>query len=158
MNNNSVKIYLTQFGFDQIKAEYDNLTQKRRPETIERLAEARALGDLSENNEYHSAKDELAYIEGRISELDDMLKKVVLIENRHGDCKEVNLGCKVTVKNGDTNEHVFHIVGEWEANPVDKKISHESPLGKSLMGKKIGDKVEVEAPVGKITYTIIKIN
>ena len=113
------------------------------------------MGDLSENAEYTVAREELSFIDGRIDELEEILKQVVIISNNHSST--IKLGSTVKVNTGrDLDE--FTVVGEWEADPKEKKISHESPLGKALLGKKVGEKVEVEAPAGKIVYTIEAIN
>jgi transcription elongation factor GreA len=159
MNMNAKKIYLTAKGLEELKKEYDELVNKKRPEVVRRLSAAREMGDLSENAEYTAAREELAFIDGRIDELENMLKQVVVIEEKaqHAKSNSVDLGSKVTVKIADKKE-VFTLVGEWEADPAAKKISHESPLGKALMGKGIGDELEVEAPAGKMKYTIVSIN
>jgi transcription elongation factor GreA len=112
------------------------------------------LGDLSENSEYQSAKEELAFTDGRISELEELVQNAKVTTPKSQD--SIDVGHTVTVKVGN-NEVAFQIVGEWEANPSLKKISHSSPLGKSLLGKRIGEKVEVDAPAGKILYTIMGI-
>jgi len=98
----------------------------------------------------------LSYIDGRISELEQVLAKAELINEDKGGHKQVGLGCRVTVEIHG-KKGIFHLVGEWEADPSSQKISHESPLGRALLGKKVGDKVEVEAPVGKLIYTIVEI-
>lgn len=152
---NDKKVYLTQKGLDDLKKEHEELIKTRRPEVVERLAAAREMGDLSENAEYSAARDELSFIDGRIEELEMILKQVVVIEDHHGD-NIISLGSQVTVKVAGKKE-VFNLVGEWEANPMEKKISHESPLGKALMGKVVGDEVQVEAPAGKMIYTIVSI-
>ena len=145
---------LTKEGMAELKAEHDELTQKKRPGAVRRLSDARDLGDLSENSEYAAAKQDLAFIDGRIAELEEILRGAKIVTT-HGR-SEVAVGCKVTVHiNG--NKDVFHLVGEWEADPKQRKISHESPLGRALIGKKVGDKVEVEAPAGKIHYKILSI-
>jgi transcription elongation factor GreA len=117
------------------------------------------MGDLSENAEYVAARDELSFIDGRIDELEELLKQAVLIvENGSKTSNHViKLGSKVTLTVKGKKE-IFMVVGEWEADPKDKKISHESPLGKALIGKKVGEKVEVEAPAGKVLYTIVSVN
>lgn len=148
---------MTSEGSQKIKAELDDLENKKRPQVVERLSSARVQGDLSENNEYASAKEELAFIDGRIEELQGVLKNANLVEEKHGSCRAVGFGCKVTVKFGK-NESLYHIVGEWEADPSQKKISHSSPLGQALLGKKVGETVEFEAPVGKILFKISKID
>lgn len=153
------KIYLTKEGLEELKKEYEELSKKRRPEIVERLSSARDQGDLSENAEYHAAREELSFIDGRIDELEEVLKNVVIIEDKtsQGSGKGVGLGSKVTVK-VDGSEEVYTVVGEFEADPTEKKISHESPLGKALIGKDIGEQIEVEAPAGRIIYTIVRID
>ena len=149
------KIYLTQEGLDELKHEHLEISTVRRPEVVQRLSEARDQGDLSENAEYHAAREELSFIDGRIDELEEILKQVELI----GDVKSdnVSLGSKVTLKVNGKDE-VYSVVGEWEADPKERKISHESPLGKALMGKAIGETVDVTAPAGKITYTVVSVS
>ncbi len=149
------KILLTKEGLEELKKEYELLVNKKRPELVDRLALARTQGDLAENSEYTSAKQDLAFIDGRIAELEQVLHeaKVVVRYSK----KKVDIGCKVTLHLKGKKE-IFTIVGEWEADPAQKKISHSSPLGKALIGKKVGDKVEVEAPVGKIVYKILSID
>ncbi|MEK7532951.1 MAG: transcription elongation factor GreA [Patescibacteria group bacterium] len=147
-------VVVTKEGLDALKAEYEELTNLKRPEAVTRLATAREQGDLSENSEYTDAKQNLAFIDGRIAELEEVLHGVKVVTSHTNG--QVNVGCKVTLHiNGKKEE--FTVVGEWEADPQAKKISHESPLGKALMGKKVGDKVEVEAPAGKIHYKILNI-
>jgi transcription elongation factor GreA len=151
MKNN---IKLTQEGLDTLKSELIELRDVKRPKLVDRLSNARAQGDLSENSDYQSAKEELEFLDGRIDELGEVIKTAAVVPvSKNGD---INVGTKVTVKVG-TNKIVFNIVGEWEADPVNKKISHESPLGKALVGRKLGDKVEVEAPAGKVYYEILAI-
>lgn len=151
------KIPLTQEGLLKIKEEHRQLVEEKRPVVVERLSESRRPGDLTEDNEYTQANQELAFVDGKISELETVINQAVLIGQDHGSCQEVKLGCRVTVRTG-RKDHVFHLVGEWEADPVEKRISHQSPLGQSLLGKKVGDRVEVEAPAGKVVYTIKKID
>ncbi len=157
MSLSNKKIYLTPKGLEDLKKEYDQLVTTRRKEVVERLSSAREMGDLSENAEYTAAREELAFIDGRIEELEMLLKQAVVITDAgHHGGKIVDLGSKVTVKVKD-KEEIFTLVGEWEADPTDKKISHESPLGKALIGKTVGDDIEVEAPAGKMVYTIVEI-
>lgn len=150
------KVYLTSDGMQKIRADLALMKDVRRPELVDRLALARAQGDLSENTEYVSARDDLAFLDGQIEELEALLLKVVVIDKSHclKDC--VGLGSKVTVL-VDKNEHIYHIVGEWEADPIQKKVSHSSPLGQALIGKNTGQEVEFEAPAGKVVYKIIKV-
>ena len=149
------KIYLTKEGLEKLKQEHEELTKVKRPEILDRVAQARNMGDLSENAEYRMAREELSFIDGRIDELDELLKQVVIISNNKSST--IKLGSKVMVKSGKSKDE-FTLVGEWEADPKEKKISHESPLGKALLGKKVGEEVEFEAPAGKILYTIEAIN
>lgn len=155
----SKKIYLTKSGLEDLKKEHEELTKVKRPEVVSRVSDARNQGDLSENAEYVAAREELSFIDGRIDELEELLKQVSLIEEGTGTKggSLVELGSEVTLKI-DGKEEVYRVVGEWEADPAEKKISHESPLGKALLGKKIGESVEVEAPAGKINYTIVSLS
>jgi transcription elongation factor GreA len=151
-------IYLTKEGLAELQKEHDELVKVKRPDVLERVSQARSMGDLSENAEYVAAKEELSFIDGRIEELNELLKQVVLIdENAKNTNHIVKLGSKVTL-NTKGRKEAFVVVGEWEADPKEKKISHESPLGKALIGKKVGEKVEVEAPAGKITYAIVSVD
>lgn len=150
------KIYLTKEALDDFKKEYRELMQVRRPEAVERVAETRVPGEMEENTDHIQAKQDLAFIDGRISELEEVISKAVLLSIEHTKHESVNLGCEVTVKTSK-DEKIFQVVGEWEADPIKRKISHESPLGQALIGKKVGDIVEVKAPAGTIVYTITKI-
>lgn len=154
------KIYLTQEGLDELKREYEELTKVRRPQILERLSDARNQGDLSENAEYTAAKDELSFLDGRIDELEELLKQATVIkeEEKTVNGKEVvSLGSTVTV-HIDGQKEEFTVVGEWEADPTEKKISDASPLGKALMGKAVGETLEVEAPAGKLVYKVVSIS
>lgn len=150
------KIYLTKEGLDELKKEHQELTKVKRPDVLERVSQARSMGDLSENAEYVAAREELSFIDGRIDELEELTKQAVLIQDTHSK-GQVKLGSTVTV-NIKGKKEVFTVVGEWEADPHEKKISHESPLGKALLGKKVGEKVEVEAPAGIVIYTIASVS
>lgn len=156
MDNNK-KIYLTKEGLAELKKEYDELTGKKRPDVLSRVTAARNMGDLSENAEYVASREELTFIDGRIDELEIILKQAVVIRDAKTSGHAVKLGSTVTLHFSGKKE-VFTVVGEWEADPTNKKISHESPLGKVLIGKKVGDKVQVEAPAGKLTYAIVGVN
>lgn len=154
----SKKIYLTKEGLDELKKEYENLTKAKRPDILGRVSQARSMGDLSENAEYVAAREELSFIDGRIDELEELVKQAVLIQEIHSKGNHtVKLGSTVTVNVKGKKEN-FTVVGEWEADPKDRKISHESPLGKALLGKKVGEKIEVEAPAGKVVYTIVSVS
>lgn len=148
------KVVLTREGLEELKREHEELVNKKRPELVSRLAYARTQGDLSENSEYAAAKQDLAFIDGRIAELETVINDAQVISNHSKN--KVDVGCKVTLTVNGKKE-TFTIVGEWEANPAEKKISNSSPLGKALLGRKVGESVEVEAPVGKINYKILHI-
>ncbi|MDP2649617.1 MAG: transcription elongation factor GreA [bacterium] len=152
---NNKKIYLTKEGLAELKKEHEELTKVKRPDVLSRVSQARNLGDLSENAEYVAAREELSFIDGRIEELEELLKQANLISSG-STTKKVKLGSTVTLHTKGGKE-MFTVVGEWEADPTEKKISHESPLGKALLEKQVGAKVEVEAPAGKIWYTILEI-
>lgn len=150
------KIQLTQNGLDALKNELNELVTVKRPFLVDRLSNARSQGDLSENSDYQNAKEELGFLEGRIDELTDVIKNAKVVKDS-GNSNLVGMGTKVTVRaNGIKN--TFEIVGEWEADMLKKKISHTSPLGSALVGKKVGEKIEVEAPVGKLVYEIVDID
>lgn len=153
MNNNQ-KVVMTREGLSELKKELEELLKTKRPEAVSRLSLARGQGDLTENSEYAAAKQDLAFIDGRIAELEKVISEAQVIAS-HSRSK-VDVGCKVTLHvNGKKDSYL--IVGEWEADPSEKKISHSSPLGRALIGKKVGEKVEVEAPAGKILYKILSI-
>ncbi len=143
---------LTREGFEKLQNELNDLKETKRPLAVDRLKKARAMGDLSESSEYTSAKEDLAFVEGRILEIEAMLKGAVVVETaKNKDFAAI--GSTITVKfNGQ--EDTYKLVGEFEADPLEKKLSITSPLGKALLGKKKGDTVEVEAPSGKMTYQI----
>ncbi|GDX61706.1 transcription elongation factor GreA [Candidatus Levyibacteriota bacterium] len=153
------KIYLTKSGEEELKKEYDVLLKVKRPVVLDRVSQARSMGDLSENAEYTAARDELAFIDGRMDELEELLKRVTIIEDhsRNGSSKIVQLGSMIIVDRNSKKEE-FTLVGEWEADPLRKKISYESPLGKALLGKSVGESIEVSAPAGKIIYKIISVH
>lgn len=153
------KVFVTREGLKELKRELLELNDIKRPQVLERVSAARSMGDLAENSEYTAAREELSLLDGRIEELSEIIKSANLIEENHktGRGAKVELGSVITVSVKGKKEE-FSLVGEWEADPKAKKISHESPLGKALIGKSLGDKVEVEAPAGKIVYTIVGIN
>ncbi len=153
----SNEVYLTKEGYEKLQNEYKDLTEKRRVKVAAKIKEARELGDLSENSEYDSAREEQSFVEGRIVELRKLLSNAKVVEqNRSGKGGMVAVGSKVKV-HLDGEEQVFQLVGAEEADPLSNRISHESPLGQALLGKKIGDQVEVSAPVGKLTYIILGV-
>lgn len=152
------KIFLTKDGLEQLQKEYQELVKVKRPDVLERVTQARNLGDLSENAEYVAAREELSFIDGRIGELEELLKQVSIIQEvrSHGTKQAVKLGSTVTLHVAGKKE-IFKVVGEWEADPAEKKISHESPLGKALIGKRVGENVIVDAPAGKINYMVVSV-
>lgn len=149
------KIQLTKEGFEKLQKELRELRDKKRPAAVERLQKARAMGDLSENSEYTAAKEDLALVEGRTQELEAILKDVEVTEN-HTQHDGIEIGDKIVVEHNGQQEE-YSIVGEFEADPMNKKLSHTSPIGKALLGKTVGETVEVTIPAGKTTYTIIDI-
>ena len=148
------KLSLTPEGLQKIRDELKDLIENKRPEVAKRIQNARDAGDISENSEYDAAKQEQSYVEGRIAELEDIIKNSRVSEVKTNDM--VGVGCKVTL-HMESSEDTFYIVGAPEADPLANKISYESPLGSALLGKRVGGKVEFEAPVGKLIYTITKI-
>jgi transcription elongation factor GreA len=150
------KQFLTKKGLADLKQEYDELMTKKRPEVVSQLADAREQGDLSENAQYQAAREELSFLDDRIEELEELLKQVAVIDDSSTQDGTVKVGSRIVINNGKKDEE-YMIVGEWEANPKEKKISDISPLGSVLLGKKLGESVVVTAPSGHITYTIKKI-
>jgi len=146
---------LTQSGVDELKVELESLIAKR-TSVADAIRTARELGDLAENAEYQSARADQERSENRISEIENILQNVAIIEKPNGDSK-VQLGSTVKLKNdGKTKE--FQVVGTVEADPLEGKISDESPLGQALLGKKLGDSVEIKTPVDITTYTVVEIS
>ncbi|MEK7608317.1 MAG: transcription elongation factor GreA [Patescibacteria group bacterium] len=147
--------YLSLERHKELKAELDTLKKEKRIEVAEHLKRAKEYGDLSENSEYAEAREEQSRIEGRIFELEDLMKHATIIK-KGGGGGVVQVGSTVTVKkNGSI--FTYAIVGSSESNPEEKKVSNESPIGRALLGKKVGDKANVQAPSGVIVYTITKI-
>lgn len=152
------KNLMTYAGLKKLEDELHNLKVNRRKEVAEKIKEAREQGDLSENAEYDAAKDEQRDIEARIEELEAILKNAEVVVEDEADTEKINVGCKVDVLDMEYDEKItFQIVGSTEANSLQNMISNESPLGKALMGSKVGDLVDVEAPVGMMQYKILKI-
>lgn len=147
-------VYVSQAGLEKMKAELHQLKTVTRREVADRIEKAKELGDLRENADYQSAKEELSFIEGRILELGDAVNRAEII--RAGDSGSVSIGCRVKVK-FDGKEKDFTIVGSTESDPIKGMISNESPLGRALIGKKIGEEAEVKVPAGMLRYTIVEI-
>ncbi|HZJ24211.1 MAG TPA: transcription elongation factor GreA, partial [Anaerolineales bacterium] len=149
------RTYLTPEGETKLRAELAELTGPRREELAKRLRSAIQMGDLSENADYHKAKEDQGFLEGRIQEIEAILRMAVIIEKKHSDV--VTLGCHVTVQEEDFDPETYYLVGVKEADPRNGKISNESPIGKALMDHKVGDVVEAETPGGRIKLKILKI-
>lgn len=155
---NNKEVVLTYDGLKKLEEELENLKSVKRREIAERIKQALSFGDISENSEYDEAKNEQAQIEGRIIQLEAMLKNVKLIDEDEVSTESVSLGSKVVVLDVEYNEETqYHIVGSTEANPSNHKISNESPVGKALIGAKVGETVEVNVPDGILKFKVIQI-
>ena len=151
--------YMTASGLQKLKEELQHLESVERPRVIAAIAEAREKGDLSENAEYDAAKDEQRDIEARIEEIEKILKNVEVVVEDEVDLDKINIGCAVVLYDEEFEEEVtYNIVGSTEANSLAGKISNESPLGAALLGKSVGDVVEVETQVGVMTYKVLQID
>ena len=152
-------VKLTDDGLKKLEEELENLKTVGRADIAEKIKVARGYGDLSENSEYDEAKNEQAKIEARIVEIEEMLKNVEIIEGVKGKAKTVMVGVKVKVLDEEYGDECeYRVVGSTEADPRDGKISDESPVGRALMGKKIGDEVIVEAPGGEFKLKVVGIS
>ena len=151
--------FLTQEGFDKLEAELAYLRNEKRKEVAARLHEAAesSLGEFVEDPEFEAAKNEQSFVEGRIRELELLLANAKLIEKKKNKNGEIEVGSIVVIKEGRYKPEEYQIVGAAEADPVVGKVSHASPLGKALLGKKVGDKVEIKAPSGSFTVKVIEI-
>lgn len=157
MDNKQVK--LTEDGLKQIEEELEYLKTKKRKEVSEKIKVALGFGDLSENSEYDEAKNEQAQVEARIVSVENMLKNAIVIDESERDTSKVELGATVTIHDIEFDEDItYKIVGSTEADPDEGRLSDESPLGKSLMGKAEGEMIDVDAPAGVIQYKILKIS
>lgn len=152
--------FLTQEGYNKLHSELDHLRTVRRKEVAERLHEAAeaSLGEFVEDPEFEAAKNEQSFVEGRIRELEMLLANAQVISKRRKKSSEVEIGSKVVIREGRRKPEEYLIVGAAEANPREGKISHASPLGKALIGKKEGEKAEVLAPSGSFTVKVVEIN
>ncbi len=151
------KVYLTPEGREELREELTDLVEVKRPALAERLRKAIAQGDLSENADYKAAKEEQSFLEGRIQDIEFLLRNAEIIEETRSS-DEVSLGSRVTVvEEGGRIPETFRIVGTPEADPINGKVSHESPLGGALMGRQVGDVVTIEAPSGEIAFRITDI-
>jgi transcription elongation factor GreA len=148
--------YLTPEGAEKLQAELEDLKGPRREDLSARLRSAIQMGDLSENADYHKAKEDQGFLEGRIQELEAILRNSVIIEKTKST-GVVMIGSQVTIQEEGFDPESYHLVGPTEADPRQGRISHESPIGRALMDKKVGDVAEAETPGGKIKFKIIKI-
>lgn len=153
MSNNQT--YLTPEGEIRLKTELAELKGPKREELAQRLRSAIQMGDLSENADYHKAKEDQAFLEGRIMEIESILRTAVIIEKTQSDV--VAVGSHVTVQEPGFEPETYYVVGAKEADPRNGKISNESPIGSALMGHKAGDVVEADTPGGKIQFKILKV-
>jgi transcription elongation factor GreA len=151
------KQYLTAAGAARLKAELEQLTGPERNALAKRLRDAIQMGDLSENADYHKAKEDQGFLEGRIQELDYFLRNAIVVEETDIPKDVVAVGTHVTVQEEDFEPEVFYMVGAKEADPRNGKISHESPIGGALMDHHVGETVDIDTPGGKIKLRIIKI-
>lgn len=149
---------MTQAGKEKLQQELEQLKTVKRKEVVERIKIARSFGDLSENSEYDSAKEEQAFVEGRITTLENMIRNAKIIQEDEASSGTVTLGRSVTfVELPDGDEETYTIVGSAEADPFEGKISNDSPIAKSLLGKKVGDQVSVQTPGGEMSVRIVLI-
>ncbi|TSC58987.1 MAG: transcription elongation factor GreA [Candidatus Peregrinibacteria bacterium Greene0416_19] len=153
---------VTKEGLKKLKDELQELKTSRRAEVAQRLKEAISYGDLSENSEYEEAKNEQAFVEGRILELEQKIKNAKIISEKKADtrAKEVDIGSTVTLLNktdGNDDPEKYTIVGSTEADPLDHKISNESPIGKAILSRRRGDTVEIQSPSGMVKYEILQV-
>ena len=148
--------YLTPEGEEKLQAELLELKGVKRDELSQRLRSAIQMGDLSENADYHQAKEDQGFLEGRIQEIESILRNAIIIE-RTQSSGVVFIGSHVTIQESNEEPETYHLVGPTEADPRKGKISHESPIGRALIDKKVGDIAEAETPGGKIKFKIIKI-
>ncbi|ACB83715.1 transcription elongation factor GreA [Natranaerobius thermophilus] len=159
VSNNGKEVVLTRGGYEELEEELEHLKTVRRKEVAERIKTAISFGDISENSEYDDAKNEQAFIEGRIITLEKMLRNAKIVDKDETDNKVVSIGNTVVLKDLEYDEEVeYTIVGSAESNPTDQKISNESPVGEAIIGKKVGEVVEVKVPAGVIEYEIVDIN
>ena len=153
------KNILTYEGLKKLEDELENLKVVRRKEVSQKIKEAREQGDLSENAEYDAAKDEQRDIEARIEELEKILKNAEVVVEEEADLDKVSIGCSVKILDCEFEEELeYKIVGSTEANSLKGKISNESPVGKALLGKQVGDTVIVETPAGEFSYKVLSIH
>jgi len=152
---NNKPTYLSKEGLEKLRTELDEMVSVKRPEVAQRIHDAKEHGDLSENAEYEDAKNEQAFVEGRIQTLQALIKNATIIDENHST-DHVQIGSTVKV-DGEDGAETFMIVGSAEAKPAAGRISNESPVGRALLGRKKGEKVVVKVPAGDFAYTIVEI-
>lgn len=151
--------FLTPEGLKKLEDELEHLKTVKRKEIAERIKHAKEFGDIFENAEYEDAKNEQAFVEGRIHQLEQMLSNARIIDNHGAPADQVTVGSTVKLKDlGTGEEFAYMIVGSAEADPSQDRISNESPVGKALLGRRTGETVEVVAPAGKLKYSVLQIN
>jgi transcription elongation factor GreA len=153
----NIKIYLTAKGKEKLLKQLQELEGPRREEIAARLKSAIEMGDLSENADYHKAKEDQGFLEGKILEIKHTLNHATIVEENTNGSDSVNVGCRVTVQEGDFPPETYYLVGSKEADPSTNKISHISPIGSAIMSKKIGDTVKIETPDREYELKIIAI-
>ena len=152
------EVLLTEKGYKKLEEELEKLTTEKRREVAKRIKVAREFGDISENSEYDDAKNEQAFVEGRIKEIKQLIDNAKVIKDDEISNDEVNLGTTVRLHNLDEDSYItYKLVGTAEVDPLENKISNESPIGKAILGETVGTKVEVKVPKGNINYEIISI-
>lgn len=149
--------YLTKEGAERMREELEHLKGPQREALAKRLRSAIQMGDLSENADYHAAKEEQSFLEGRIQELEYLLKNAEIIESSNGRPEKVDLGVRVTIQEQDYPPETYQVVGAMEADPRNGRISNESPFGRALMGAKQGDEVVAETPNGSVQLKVLEI-
>lgn len=152
------EVILTEEGYDMLQEEIEYLSTVKRREVAQRIKEAREFGDISENSEYDDAKNEQSHVETRIISLEHKLRNARIVNTQHISTDTVSIGAMVTVRNTDTKKSkVYAIVGSAEADPLNDRLSNESPIGKALIGCRKGDKITATTPRGRIEYQVVKI-
>lgn len=150
--------FVTEEGLQKLKDELDHLITEKRKEVVERIKLARSFGDLSENSEYDAAKDEQAFVEGRISQLEKTIRTAKIIDTTNAEGDVVSIGKTVIIQElPDGEKEEYSIVGSTESDPLSGKISNDSPMGQSLLGKQVGDKVSVQTPSGDIKIKVLEV-
>ena len=148
-------VYVSKEGLEKLREELAHLKTVKKPEVAKRIEEAKELGDLKENAEYHDAKDQMGWVMSRIIKIESDIGHAQIVEKTSGDT--IGIGSRVKVRYGEKEKNMS-VVGATEADPIQGLISNDSPLGQALIGKKVGQDVEIEVPAGKITYTILEVS